>query len=67
MATIPAGIGLRLTSLARTRHNCKRQTHPLIREDDKDYESKYSVKEMLVMCLKQLATKTNWLAVNRQS
>jgi hypothetical protein len=45
----------------------KRQTHPLIRLH-KDYDHKGSAEEKsLVVSLKGLGTKMNWLAVNRQS
>jgi hypothetical protein len=60
---------LRMTALARTRGNCKRQTHPVVREDvHKDNDYKYSVgKILLVVILNWLVAKTNWLVINRQS
>jgi hypothetical protein len=50
-----------MIALTRASNNCKRQTHPLVREDvNMDYENKYSVeKKMLVMILKRLVAKTN--------
>jgi hypothetical protein len=59
----------RMTALARASSNYKRQTHPLISEDV-TYGIKpqvFSWKNLLVVGLKGLGAKTDWLAVNRQS
>jgi hypothetical protein len=54
----------RMTALARTSSNYKRQERML----HKDYDWKGSVeKKSLVVSLKGLGAKKNWLAVNRQS
>jgi hypothetical protein len=34
-----------MTALSRTSSNCKRQNHPLVREDVKDYNRKGSVEK----------------------
>jgi hypothetical protein len=54
----------------KAKHIHKRQTHPLWREMmlRKDYDYKGSVeKKSLVVSLKGLDAKTNWLAVSRKS
>jgi hypothetical protein len=50
-----------MTALARASSNCKRQTHPLVREMlRKDYKCKGSVeKKLLVVSLKGFVAKTN--------
>jgi hypothetical protein len=50
-----------MTALARTSRNCKRHTHPLVREDvTKDYHRKGSIgKKLQVVSLKGLVAKTN--------
>jgi hypothetical protein len=49
-----------VTALVRDSSNCKRQTHPLVREDvTKDYHRKFSVEIILVVIVKGLVAKTN--------
>jgi hypothetical protein len=59
---------MRMAALAMASSNCKRQT--IVSSErmlHKDYNDKCSVKKILVVSLKRLVTKTNWLTVNRQS
>jgi hypothetical protein len=59
-----------MTAPARTSRNCKRHTHPLVREDLTLglYPQVFSWKiKLLVVGLKGLVAKTNCLAVNRPS
>jgi hypothetical protein len=60
---------VRYVHLTKAKHIHKKQTHPRVREMlQKDYDRKGTVaKKTLVLSLKKLSSKTNWLAVNRKS
>jgi hypothetical protein len=66
---VPRDSDLRMTPLARASSNCKRQTHPLVREDVTwgPLPQMFSWKKIFGMGLKSPDAKTNWLAVSRQS
>jgi hypothetical protein len=52
----------------KAKHIHKRETHLRVEKMlRKGYDRKGSVKEIMVLSLKGLVAKTNWLSVNRQS
>jgi hypothetical protein len=66
---VPRESDLRITALARASGNCKPHTDPLLGEDVAYglWKQVLSWKKVLVVSLKGLVAKKNWLAVSRQS
>jgi hypothetical protein len=67
---VPWESDLKMTTLARTSSNCKRQSQPLVRDAVTwglwPQVFSYKIK-LVVVSLNGLVAKTNWWAVNRQS